>query len=319
MLFENENIVIPYAVLHRVLSNVGFTSPKRQKLKHKDNLHPTRPRRERFGELVQIDGSIHLWFGESKFTLHAAIDDATSMIVGAFFDKEETLYSYYRMLQQILIKYGIPQEFYADRRTIFEYQSLKKPTIEKDTFTQFQRCCNQLGVEIHTTSVSQAKGRVERLFNTLQDRLISEMRLAGVSSVEEANAFLDSYVPRHNARFALPVDYDSSAFVQAPTADELDYYLSVEFSRISDNGSSISVENNHLQVIDGHGLVLPLPSKTKVKIYKTLDGRYVCIHNHAFYTTIVSTYKKETVSKPLKERKNYVPPPNHPWRRFVIN
>lgn len=95
------------------------------------------------------------------------------------------------VLKQILENYGIPQEFYTDRRTIFDYRSLdeKHKTIERNTFVQFKRCSSQLGIEIHTTSVSQAKGRVERLFNTYQDRLISEMRLNNINNVEDANAF----------------------------------------------------------------------------------------------------------------------------------
>ena len=322
MLLDYEYISVSYCTLHRLLTETGFVSPRHQKTRHIENLHPTRDRRKSFGELIQIDGSIHLWFGSSKFTLHAAIDDSTSTIVGAYFDKEETLSGYYLMFKQILTKYGIPQEFYADRRTIFDYRHLdeKEKALEKDTFTQFQRCCRQLGVEIHVTSISQAKGRVERLFNTLQDRLISEMRLNDIKNVQDANTFLPHYIARHNKKFALPIDEITSLFVPPPREEELDYYLSIEYERSADNGSVFSLKGKKIQVIDGNGVVVAFPGKAKAKFYETLDGRFVCVYEHCFYETITSTYLHETIPYEKKERKKstYVPPPNHPWRRYAI-
>ena len=97
-----------------------------------------------------------------KSQLHIAVDDATGTIVGAYFDYQETLNGYYNILHQILIKYGIPYMFFTDRRTVFEYKQKKSPSIEEDTFTQFGYACNQLGIEIKTSSVAQAKGRFER-------------------------------------------------------------------------------------------------------------------------------------------------------------
>lgn len=319
MLLENENISISYCSLYRLLKEAGVQSPKHQKIRHKENLHPTRPRRSCFGELIQIDGSIHLWFGKEKYTLHAAIDDATSTIVGAYFDKEETLFGYYMMFKQILVTYGIPQEFYSDRRTIFDYRKRDEndKVIENDTFTQFKRCCNQLGVEIHTTSVSQAKGRVERLFNTLQDRLISEMRLNKITTVEAANAFVTHFVTRHNKKFAIPINYNVSLFAPSPKEYELNFYLSREYERIADNGSVISIKGKKLQFIDEEGIILSLPGKTKVAIYETLDGRFVGFIQNKYYETIVSTYCKETIIEAKRERKPWTPPQNHPWRRFI--
>lgn len=284
MLFEYENISVSYCTLYTLLSVAGITSPKHQEVKHVENLHLTRPRRECFGELIQIDGSIHPWFDEIKFTLHVAIDETTSTIVGAYFDKEETLKGYYMMFKPILMKYGIPQELYADRRTNFEYRLLKEKdkSVEKDTFTQFQHCCNQLGVEINTTSVSQAKGRVEHLFNTLQNGLIFEMKLNKIWTADEANEFLQFYIPRHNKRFAIQPNYTTSLFAPPPSEEELDYYLSVEYIRKSDKGSVFSIKNRKLKAIDENGCVVAFPAKTKVTFYETLDWRIVCNHNHVF-------------------------------------
>jgi len=319
MLTEHEEINISRVTVYRYLRKAGFFSPKGNKKCKKKNLHPSRERRKCFGELIQIDGSIHLWFGEEKYTLHAAIDDATSHIVGAYFDKEETLVGYLQMLKQILLNYGIPESFYSDRRTIFEYQKLseKEKALEKDTFTQFQRCLNQLGVSIISTSVSQAKGRVERLFNTLQDRLISEMRFFGITSVDQANKYLIKHIKKHNDKFALPIDYATSLFVPSPSEEELDFYLAIEYQRIIDNGSVFHFYGKKLQLINSHGEIIAIPSKTRIKIYKTLDNRYFAIYNDRFYETSASTFTKVTV-KNEKEKRKYIPPSNHPWRRFVI-
>ncbi len=108
-----------------------------------------------------MNASVHLWFGDQRLYLHAAIDDSTSIIVGAYFDTLETLHGYYQVLYQILTNYGIPGMFYTDARTVFEYKNKKMKDVGKDTFTQFSYACKQLGIEIKTTSVAQAKGRAE--------------------------------------------------------------------------------------------------------------------------------------------------------------
>ena len=125
-----------------------------------EDSHPRRPRARYFGELVQMDASVFLWFGDIPTYLHLAVDDSTGMILGAFFDFQETLFGYYNVLHQILTTYGIPACFYTDKRTVFEYKRKNAPTLEKDTFTQFGYACKQLGIEIKTTSVPQAKGSV---------------------------------------------------------------------------------------------------------------------------------------------------------------
>ena len=153
-----------------------------------------------------MDASQHIWFGDTKTHLHIAIDDATGLIVGAYFDKQETLNGYYNVLHQILVNYGVPYQFFTDRRTVFEYKKKHETSVDKDTFTQFGYACKQLGIDIRTSSVPQAKGRVERAFGTLQSRLTVELRLNSISSIEEANEFLDHYVKKFNKRFALPTN-----------------------------------------------------------------------------------------------------------------
>ncbi|MGI6562702.1 MAG: ISNCY family transposase [Clostridia bacterium] len=171
-----------------------------------EDAHPRRPRCAYVGEMLQMDASQHLWFGNEKSYLHIAVDDATGAITGAYFDSQETLNGYYHVLYQILTQYGIPFMFFVDKRTVFEYKKKNISSVEEDTFTQFGYACKQLGIQIKTSSVPQAKGRVERMFQTLQSRLPLELRLAGVTSIEQANEFLKAYIKEFNAQFALPVN-----------------------------------------------------------------------------------------------------------------
>ena len=142
---DEENIELPYGTLYNILSEANIKSPKKNRKSKKQNLHPSRERKKHFGELVQIDASVHPWFGSFKTYLHAAIDDATGNVLGAYFDTGETIKGYYEITYQILTNHGIPMTFYSDRRTIFEYYSKKMVNIEKDTFTQFEAACDKLG------------------------------------------------------------------------------------------------------------------------------------------------------------------------------
>ena len=169
-----------------------------------------------------MDASEHLWFGTTKAHLHAAIDDATGKVVGAYFDTQETLNGYYHVLYQVLISEGIPYAIQTDRRTIFTYK--KDISIEKeDTYTNFGYACQTLGIELSSTSVSQHQGRIERLFQTLQSRLIAEMRLESITTIEQANHFLSSYIIKHNQQFSLHINSNKSVFETQPAKDKINH------------------------------------------------------------------------------------------------
>ena len=221
---EEEKIKVSYDFIYKTLTKAGILSPKARKrtkkefkkqqllkekkinlamakdqietiINHELALEDSHPRGEKpkyFGEVIEQDGSIHLWFGDKKNCLHLAIDKATCTIVGAYFDKEETLNGYYHVLFQILTNYGIPYSFLTDNRTVFNYLSLNpdKRTSEKDVLTQYGYTCKQLGIELKTTSVSQAKGLIERTNGTFQGRLVNELKLNGITTMEEANKYL---------------------------------------------------------------------------------------------------------------------------------
>lgn len=323
---ESHGIKIGYRPLYRILTSAGKESPRRRRKRRQRAKHPSRPRRQRFGELLQIDGSVHAWFGEGfpKATLHGAIDDATGTVMGLRFDAQETLAGYFAMLRQILLKYGIPAAFYSDNRTCFEYRKLaeRDKTIDRDTNIQFRRACIQLGIEIITTSVSQAKGRVERLWETMQDRLISELRLRGITTVEGANAYLPEFMADYNRRFALPIDPESSLFVPAPSPKEIDFYLSVEYERIADSGSAISLKGKRLQLVGEFGEIAAVPQKESIDVYVTMSGRTVAVWDGKLWDTVEVEKRKpkDDVGKSSKKggRPCWKPGPNHPWRKFTI-
>ena len=194
-LAEEENISVSYTFVYKTLMNKGIRSPrarkatkrrlakekleKEKKLKNKteeeietavnnevalEDSHPRREKPKYFGEITEMDGSSHLWFGDKKSCLHLATDKATNHIVGGYFDWQETLKGYYNVFKQILEDYGIPYQFKTDNRTVFNYNKLNedKRTSDKDVLTQFGYACKQFGTSIDTTSVSQAKGLIER-------------------------------------------------------------------------------------------------------------------------------------------------------------
>ena len=319
---EVELIEISYGALYRILSGAGIESPKHQRLRKRDNIHPTRPRRECFGELLQTDASLHKWFGEAfpKATLHGSIDDATGTVMGLFFDREETLRGYYSMLRQILLKYGIPEAFYADNRSIFEFRKLseRNQTIDRDVHIQFRRCCQQLGVELITTSTPQAKGRIERLWGTLQSRLIAELALEGITTIEDANAFLPSFMEDYNRRFASEPDPENSLFVPAPEEREIDYYLSVQYRRRIDNGSAFSFSGSRLQLVDTRGKVVRIPEHTVIDVYRTFDNFMVAVYDGRFHETRTAVKDEQRPQKEqAQEKQHWKPAPSHPWRRYV--
>ena len=203
-LFASEHLVRDHGftrsveTLRKWMIEDGLWQPRRRRAQR---VHPTRPRRPCLGELVQIDGSHHDWFeGRSnKCCLLAFIDDATGRVLQARFFEQETTQGYLQVLQAHMQRYGGPLALYSDRHGIFT-----KSDPEDTKPTQFERALMQLSIEPICAHSPQAKGRVERLFQTLQDRLCKTMRLEGIDTMEQANGWLQQYLQEHNKRFAVP-------------------------------------------------------------------------------------------------------------------
>ena len=350
---KDENIVVSYDFIYKTLTKAGILSPKARKktkrefkkkqlleekkinnamsdeqidyiVNHEIALEDSHPRGEKpkyFGELIEQDGSIHEWFGGFKTCLHLAIDKATSTIVGAYFDKQETLNGYYNVFHQILINYGIPYKFLTDNRTVFNYMSLNpdKRTSDKDVLTQYGYACKQLGVELETTSVSQAKGLIERTNGTFQGRLVSELRLNNITTIDKANKYLiDVFVPYFNNRFALDYKKFESVFEQAPVEEKINYTLAVLTPRKIDNGNSIKYQNKYYQPYLNNQLKCFIP-KTDCLVIKAFNGDLlVTIDEQVLELKELSRnerFSKEFDEVPLtKEKKKYIPPMTHPWK-----
>ena len=233
MLAQHEEIIIGRSTLDRLLKHEGLRQARREgPREHRRR----RERKEAEGMLVQIDASLHDWLeGRGpKLALHGGIDDATGKVVGLHFEPSETQAGYLRLARAIAVAHGLPIAYYHDRHTIL--RSPKEPTLEEELagaepMSQVQRLFAELGVGSIAARSPQAKGRIERLWGTLQDRLIKELRLADVRTLEEANAFLPGFVLRFNDRFACPPADPDPAWVPLPQDCDLAYYFAARETR----------------------------------------------------------------------------------------
>ena len=202
---EDHQFKLSLSTIRNQMIDTGIWKSKTRKKAH---VHQLRERRACFGELIQLDGSPHDWFeGRGpKCNLNVAIDDASSISFYKF-SKTETTQDYFKLLEEYINMYGIPLAIYADKHSIFRVNTptkldLKKPTKnENEGLTQFGRAMKELGIELIFANTAQAKGRVERINETLQDRLVKEMRLENISSIEEANIFLPKFMKKFNKKF----------------------------------------------------------------------------------------------------------------------
>ena len=351
---KDEDIDVSYDFIYKTLSKEGILSPKARKktkreyakqklLKEKkisldmeedqiqtiinneialEDSHPRCEKPKYFGEVIEQDGSIHNWFGDKKSCLHLAIDKATSNVVGAYFDKQETLNGYYHVLYQILIKYGIPYLFRTDNRTVFNYMSLNKDkrTSEKDVLTQFGYACKQLGVDIDTTSVSQAKGLIERDNGTFQDRLVNELKLNGITTIEEANKYLtEIFIPKFNKKFAMDYKKFPSVFESSPSLEKINYTLAILTPRKIDNGNAIKFKGKYYQPYLNNELKCFIP-KTECLVIQAFNGNLLVTIDENVYE-LRELPRNERFSKnfdeeiiEVKEKKKYIPSMTHPWK-----
>ena len=307
------------------LENEIKTSKKKEqeKLKAKlvlaEDAHPRQSRCQYFGEELQMDACIHHWFGKEKTVLHAAIDDATGQVVGLYFDKQETLNGYYNITHQILSKYGIPYLIKTDKRTVFEYKKKASSKVEEDTFTQYAYACKQLGIHIETSSVPEFKPRVERLFQTLQQRLPQELRLAQISTIDEANEFLKYFITQYNNKFALCINNIKSVFENQPSEEKINLTLAVLCQRVVDCGHSIKFKNNYYRFINKSGCPIYFNKGTKCVVVQALNGDlYATIDESIFALEKISEVQAKSENfddiEEIKPRRIYIPKMIHPWK-----
>jgi hypothetical protein len=259
-----EGLHVGPQTLRRWLLAEGLWERRRRRDPHRSR----RPRRPCFGELVQIDASIHDWLegrGE-ELVLISLIDDATSKVLARFYPAG-TVETHMDLVGRWLRRYGRPQAFYSDRHSIFEPQD--KGRARPDAETQFGRALRELDIELIRAHSPQAKGRIERSFGTAQDRWVKELRLAGVTNVTGANAVLQRLVPAHNRRFSKPASQPGDAHRPLGPGHDLAAILSVQEERVVANDYTIRFHNRFYQLLKP---VYPGQRGGRVVIEQRLDG-----------------------------------------------
>ena len=286
-----------------------------------EDAHSRRPRCAYFGELLQMDATPYEWVPGQIWHLHLAIDDASGVVTGAWFDTQETLNGYYHVFEQILTDYGIPYKFLTDKRTVFTYKKKGALSDDKDTYTQFAYACKQLGTQLESSSVPQAKGRIERLNQTLQSRLPIEFRLAGVTDINNANEFLYHYIKEFNEKFSLPCNGIKSVFEKQPSKEKINLTLAVLTERTVDAGHAIQFEKKFYKMVDNKGMQTHYRKGTKVMLIKAFDrSLFACVNDKDIYALEEippHEHKSKDLDSDYKQpepRKPYIPPMNHPWR-----
>ncbi len=209
LLREREGIDLSRPTVRRILTRAGIGSPRsRRSPQHRFR----RQRMPQAGMLVQLDGSHHAWLEDRgpKFVLLLAVDDATGAVVNAVFRTGEDTRGYFMLLEGLIEDWGIPLALYSDRHAVFKHNARKPETAAEAT--QFTRSLQELGIRQIFARSPQAKGRVERAAGTFQDRLVTELRLAGARTIDQATAVLEDFLPRFNARFAVKPEHPEAAY-----------------------------------------------------------------------------------------------------------
>jgi len=328
-LVERHGYTLSVETLRQWMINEGLWEPKRRK---QARIHQRRPRRPCLGELVQIDGSPHDWFEDRgpRCTLIVFIDDATSRLMALRFVPAETTEAYMQTLNGYLQQHGRPVALYSDKHSIFR---VNRPEREGE-LTQFSRALKTLDIEPIHANTPQAKGRVERANQTLQDRLVKELRLQGISDLDAANAFLPGFIADYNTRFAVepqsPVDAHREVL---HTTGELALILCLQHSRKLSKNLTLQYKNREYQ-LTGQGQGYRLRG-AQVTVCEAFDGSVtlLCKGRSLTYRLLSEGEPpiplddeksvQATVDRARDAQRNrpaHKPPPDHPWKRrsFLI-
>jgi transposase len=313
-LLERDGVSISDETLRGWLIEAGDWKKVRKRRRHRQ----WRERKGHRGEMVQIDGSHHAWFEDRgpECVLMGYIDDATGGVFGRFYDYEGTMPAM-DSFKRYIRKRGLPLKVYLDKHST--YKSTAKPTIEEELsgvepLSEFERALKELGVEVSHAHSPQAKGRIERLFRTFQDRVIKEMRLRGVKAIEEGNKFLEEYLPLYNKRFSVQPRDKDDVHRALPRGMDLNAFLCIKTERTLRNDFTVAHNHKLYQIEDA-------TKASKVIVQDRMDGS-----TRITYQGRALRFK-EITERPIREnkqpvatkrRKTYIPPADHPWRRFKI-
>lgn len=313
-LFEREGIKVSKETVRQIMIMSGMHKPKTRK---KDKARPLRQRRPRRGELVQIDGSYHAWLEDraEKACLLLFVDDATSEILAAEFVEHESFWSYAALCKRYFRQFGLPEAFYTDRFSVFRVNQTNVTTTAAQTM--FEQAMSALGIELICAASPQAKGRVERANQTLQDRLVKEMRLSGISDYQHANAFLANYLPIYNQKFAvIPTDTVDSHEPLRPEND-LDWIFTKKITR----SLSKDLQFQHNRVI--YQIQTDRPAYAlkgrEVTVLENEHGKIRVLLDQTplvFKRFIRQPKRNEIANSKDIELRSSKPAPDHPWRTY---
>jgi transposase len=319
-LWERDRVRVSREKVRQIMMARGLWRRRRRR----KAIHVWRERKPHLGEMVQMDGSHHAWLERRgpKLVLMGYADDATGRFYGRFYD-HEGVWPAMDSLRRYIERYGLPQSLYLDKHST--YKTSRQPDTEEllreaQARTQFERALEELGIKAIHAHSPQAKGRIERVFGTLQDRLVKEMRLAGISSLEEANRFLEGYLPVYNQHFMRAPLRPQDLHRPVPNSLNLDDIFCLQGLR--------TVNNGYVVKWTSRTLVLSRPSLTvrrqKVVVREWFDGRLSLRFNgkELEYREVDVPQPKPAVrvlaAKFRRRSGNYVPPVTHPWKRGPV-
>lgn len=315
---ERHDLKLSVESTRKLMMEAGLWEGRKRK---GPSIHPRRPRRPCFGELTQVDGSPHDWFeGRGpRCCLHAFVDDATSRVQQLRFAPTETSEAYFAAMEDYIEQYGLPLAVYSDRYSVFRVNA--KEADRGTGETQFGRAMRQLGINVICSNSAQARGRVERAHRTLQDRLVKEMRLAGISDIPAATAFLPHFIEDYNRRFAVNPISPVDAHRRAPSREELRTILSQQHRRKVTKNLELSYNNVIYQILSDRPCYTLRGATVTVCdragdisiLYKNRTLRYKTIDKHNRPASVVDSkaiaaYRFRATTKPSV---------NHPWRRYA--
>ena len=318
-LWERHGIKVGREKLRQIMIAKGLWHLRRRKRR----AHPWRERKHYYGEMVQMDGSHHDWLeGRGpEMVFMGYIDDATGRAYGRFYDYEG-LFPAMDSFERYIRCYGLPVSLYLDKHST--YKTTRQPDLDEllrgeRAATQFERASRELGVEMIHAQSPQAKGRIERAFGTLQDRLIKEMRLASISTKGEANEFLDRYLPIYNKRFGKQPLREADLHRRLPRGVRLRDIFCIKGRRTITNGYIVKWRGR-MFLIEDPSIAM---KRRKVQVREHFDaaitikfnGRYLKHKEIRDQKPVIEQEVKKGAAEPVKKKSKYIPPADHPWRR----
>ncbi len=318
LLQEHESLQLSVSSVRRILLERGLKQVKQRRRK---KVHQPRERKPQAGMLWQIDASPYAWLEDRgpELMLHGIIDDATGTVVGAVFRPAETREGYFEAMKQAIAKYGIPLGIYSDRHTIF--RSPKETlTVEQELagevvpLSQFGKVMADLNITHIKAMSPQAKGRIERLWGTFQDRLVIELRLLNVDTMEEANRVLPNLIEKHNSRFAIEAKQAGTAYRPLPEEMNLDHIFAVRDYRKIGQGQTISYGGKIYTFAEKP--TYSFEAKKVVEVRKMMNGNLIVWHQgQALPLKQTEKPQKPAQTKKASSAPSRKPAANHPWRQ----